>query len=93
LVHDEECKLATDALDPQIEPRPHAGVLFEAGAIQNRRQPMIQTRQQSAGQAGLFRRFGVLNCSPLSCHSGIGDHLPFAHGLVCKILISAGCVT
>jgi hypothetical protein len=31
LVHDEECKVATDALDPHIEPRPHAGVLFEAG--------------------------------------------------------------
>ena len=37
MVHDEECKVATDALDPHIEPRPHAGVLFEAGAIQTRR--------------------------------------------------------
>jgi hypothetical protein len=37
LVHDEECKVATDALEPHTEPRPHAGVLFEAGAIQTRR--------------------------------------------------------
>jgi hypothetical protein len=37
LVHDEERKVATDELDPRIEPRPHAGVLFEAGAIQTRR--------------------------------------------------------
>jgi hypothetical protein len=27
LVHDEEYKVATDALDPYTEPRPHAGVL------------------------------------------------------------------
>jgi hypothetical protein len=39
-----------------------------------------------------FRLFRVPNCSPLSCHSRIGEHLPFAHGLVCKILISAGFV-
>jgi hypothetical protein len=31
----------------------------------------------------------VPNYSPLSCRSGIGEHLPFAHGLVCKILITA----
>lgn len=37
MVHDEECKVATDAFDPHTEPRPHAGVLFEAGAIQTRR--------------------------------------------------------
>ena len=41
---------------------------------------------------GQFRLFRVPNCSPLSCHSGVGEHLPFAHGLVCKILISAGFV-
>lgn len=30
MVHDEEYKVAAGALDPYTEPRPHAGVLFEA---------------------------------------------------------------
>jgi hypothetical protein len=30
--------------------------------------------------------------SPLSCRSGIGEHLPFAHSFVCKVLICSGFV-
>jgi hypothetical protein len=33
-------------------------------------------------KGGQFPVFRVPNCSPLSCHSGISEHLPFAHGLV-----------
>jgi hypothetical protein len=32
------------------------------------------------------------NFSTLSCRSGIGEHLPFAHGFARKILIGSGRV-
>jgi hypothetical protein len=47
------------ALDPQIEPRPHAGVLFEAGAIQTRRRLYSDTvtARRAAGARKRQQRF------------------------------------
>jgi hypothetical protein len=68
LVHDEECKVATYAFDPHTEPRPHAGVLFEAGAIQTRRRLYSDTVIARRTADALTIRFGA---DPMGCFSFI----------------------